>query len=118
MQNYACGYVDEPHLPQSGTAENVYAAGAGRESRKRSGQNRERLAVLRVAGTGGDRRNTPGLCGAYDACRGTPQENPTRKLHKKNRQEKPIRKTDKKNRQEKSEKRTDLGVLPGAKIRF
>ena len=60
-------------------------AGAGWESRKRSGQDRERLAVLRVAGTGGDRRNTPGLCGAYDACRGTPQENPTRKLHKKNR---------------------------------
>lgn len=83
MQNYACGYVDEPHLPQSGTAENVHAAGAGRESRKRSGQNRERLAVLRVAGTGGDRRNTSGLCGAYDACRSTPQEKPTRKTDKK-----------------------------------
>ena len=47
------------------------------------GQNRERLAVLRVAGTGGDRRNTSGLCGAYDACRSTPQEKPTRKTDKK-----------------------------------
>ena len=49
-----------------------------------------------MAGTGGDRRNTSGLCGAYDACRSTPQENPTRKTDKKNRQEKPVRKTDKK----------------------
>ena len=105
MQNYAYGYVDEPLLPQSDTAENVHAAGAGRESRKRSGQDRERLAVPGMAGTGGDRRNTSGLCGAYDACRGTPQENPTRK-------------TGKKNRQEKSEKRTDLGVLPRTEIRF
>ena len=38
--------------------------------------------------------------------------------HKKTPQENSTRKTGKKNRQEKSEKRTDLGVLPGAKIRF
>ena len=84
MQNYACGYVDEPHLPQSGTAENVHAAGAGRESRKRSGQNRERLAVLRVAGTGGDRRNTRPDYVVLTMPVGAP--------HKKNRQEKPTRK--------------------------
>ena len=93
-------------LPQSDTAKDVHAAWTCRKSRKRCGQDYERLAFPRMAQSKREGRDTPRLRSPINADRKTGQENRTRKtIHnqritrkpgKKTRQENPARKPDKK----------------------
>ena len=108
-------------LPQSDTAKDVHAAWTCRKSRKRCGQDYERLAFPRMAQSKREGRDTPRLRSPINADRKTgqeertdkkdseskigqekpfitneSQENPARKPDKKTRQENPTRKPDKK----------------------
>ena len=108
-------------LPQSDTAKDVHAAWTCRKSRKRCGQDYERLAFPRMAQSKREGRDTPRLRSPINADRKTGQENRTRRkngqerfriqnrtrktIHnqritrkpsKKTRQENPTRKPDKK----------------------
>lgn len=70
-------------LPQSDTAKDVHAAWTCRKSRKRCGQDYERLAFPRMAQSKREGRDTSRLRSPINADRKTGQENPTRKPDKK-----------------------------------
>ena len=66
-------------LPQSDTAKDVHAAWTCRKSRKRCGQDYERLAFPRMAQSKREGRDTPRLRSPINADRKTGQENRTRR---------------------------------------
>ena len=106
-------------LPQSDTAKDVHAAWTCRKSRKRCGQDYERLAFPRMAQSKREGRDTPRLRSPINADRKTGQENRTRRKNGQerfriqNRTRKTIhnqritRKPDKKTRQENPTRKPD-----------
>ena len=100
-------------LPQSDTAKDVHAAWTCRKSRKRCGQDYERLAFPRMAQSKREGRDTSRLRSPINADRKTGQENPTRKtIHNQRITRKPGKKT----RQEGAKNAANPIILPRSKI--
>ena len=115
-------------LPQSDTTKDVHAAWTCRKSRKRCGQDYERLAFPRMARSKREGRDTSRLRSPINADRKTGQENRTRRKNGQerfriqNRTRKTIhnqritRKPDKKTRQEGAKNAANPIILPRSKI--
>lgn len=115
-------------LPQSDTAKDVHAAWTCRKSRKRCGQDYERLAFPRMAQSKREGRDTPRLRSPINADRKTGQEERTDKKDSESKigqekpfitnesQENPARKPDKKTRQEGAKNAANPIILPRSKI--
>lgn len=100
-------------LPQSDTAKDVHAAWTCRKSRKRCGQDYERLAFPRMAQSKREGRDTSRLRSPINADRKTGQEKP---FITNESQENPARKPDKKTRQEGAKNAANPIILPRSKI--
>lgn len=115
-------------LPQSDTAKDVHAAWTCRKSRKRCGQDYERLAFPRMARSKREGRDTSRLRSPINADRKTGQEERTDKKDSESKigqekpfitnesQENPARKPDKKTRQEGAKNAANPIILPRSKI--